>query len=80
MDLKSLVLPLQNIGKVRRKALKSAERKLYELVFTSKTPVSPLSNKSTQTSFNSVHLKERSYTRIESSLSVYPKLVKVFLQ
>ena len=39
MDLKSLVLPLQNIGKVRRKALKSAERKLYELVFTSKMQV-----------------------------------------
>ena len=80
LDPKNLGFPAQNVSKVRRRVLKSAETKLYELVFTSKTPVSPLSNKSTQTSFNSVHLKERSYTRIESSLSVYPKLVKVFLQ
>ena len=39
LDPKSLVLPAQNISKVRRRALKSAETKLYELAFTSKTPV-----------------------------------------
>ena len=39
LDPKSLVLPAQNISKVRRRALKSAETKLYELAFTSKTLV-----------------------------------------
>ena len=39
LDPKNLVLPAKNISKVRRRALKSAETKLYELAFTSKTPV-----------------------------------------
>lgn len=39
LDPKKLVLPTQNISKVRRRALTSAETKLYELAFTSKTPL-----------------------------------------
>ena len=34
-----LGFPAQNINKVRRRVLKSVETKLYELAFTSKTPV-----------------------------------------
>ena len=39
LDPKNLGFSAQNVIKVRRRALKSAETKLYELAFTSKTPV-----------------------------------------
>ena len=38
-DTNNLGFPAQNISKVRRRVLKSVETKLYELLFTSKTPV-----------------------------------------
>ena len=34
LDPKNLMFPAQNISKVRRRALKSAETKLYELAFS----------------------------------------------
>ena len=39
LDSKNLGFPTQNISKVRRRVLKSGETTLYELAFTSKTPV-----------------------------------------
>ena len=39
LNPKNLGFPAQNISKVRRRVLKSVETKLYELAFTSKTPV-----------------------------------------
>ena len=39
LNPKNLSFPAQNISKVRRRVLKSVETKLYELAFTSKTPV-----------------------------------------
>ena len=39
LNPKNLGFPGQNISKFRRRVLKSVETKLYELAFTSKTPV-----------------------------------------
>ena len=63
---------MQNISKVRRKALKSAETKLYELVFASKMPI-PTFVKQVKADFFQQCALEREATRIESSLGVYQK-------
>ena len=73
LDPKNPMFPAQNISKVRRRALKSAETKLYELAFTSKTPM-PVFVKHIKANFQQCAL-EREATRIESSagLGVYQK-------
>ena len=61
LDPKNLVLPTQNISKVRRRALTSAETKLYELGSPVRRHYPLLPNKSRQTSFNNVHWREKRY-------------------
>jgi len=60
VDPKNLVLPVQNISKVRRRALKFAETKLYELAITSKTPV-PTFIKQVKESIFQQHAIERNH-------------------
>ena len=72
LDPENLGFPAQNISKVRRLVLKSVETKLYELAFTSETPVyTHLCQTSQGKLLSVVCTGEKEGTRIESSLSVY---------